>query len=202
MSDEKTIDLYLIQSPQVVPDDDNLRGYNRDLLRAYKNSIPIQDVNQFIGVIIAQVFSRGRKIKKLVIGSHGTGLPTGYGLFYIGKTAFTIDLFDDFAAAQLASLRGLGHYFARDADVYIMACKTGRDDTLLRAVSTALGGVRVHGYTDYITTTNWWIFGSSVDDGTDDEGTEIVCWPTVCRDWGRVDPRTGEHPIYKKQPLK
>jgi hypothetical protein len=56
-------------------------------------------------------------------------------------------------------------------------------------------------YTDYITTTNWWI-GSSVDDGTDDEGTEIVCWPTVCRDWGRVDPRTGEHPIYKKQPLK
>jgi hypothetical protein len=202
----ETMDLYLIQSPVVLPDDDNLRGYNRDLLKAYKNSIPVRDIGDFISRILMEVMKRHRLIKKLVIGSHGTGLPTGYGLFYIGRDKIQTGegwwegKYVEIGEAErqrLDCLRVLAPVFARDADVYVMACKTGNDGALLRKVSQALGGVRVHGYTDYITTTNYWL-SVSVDDGTDDGGKEIVCWPSECRDFSYRNPRTLEHPQWRR----
>jgi hypothetical protein len=181
MSD-KTMDLYLIQSPEAAfPDEDNVRGYNRDLLRYFKNSVPIIDLGDFICRIAREVGARRRLIKKLVIGSHGAGFGDGYGYFHIGKTLIRTG--DD---KEINTLKLIARFFVKDADVYLLACQTGQSTKLLRKVSAALGGVRVHGYTDYITTTNtgpfqWPFGGVSVDDGTDDEGKEIVCLPGSCR---------------------
>jgi hypothetical protein len=74
-----------------------------------------------------------------------------------------------------------------------MACRTGHATKLLQKVSRALGGVTVHGYANYITTTNYWLW-ASIDEGVGDEytinsgtsfeevpvGKHIVCWPTMC----------------------
>jgi hypothetical protein len=188
MSDE--MDLYLIQSPDVLLDDDNLRGYNKDLLRAYKNSIPVTDMWDFIGRLTIEVTTHHRLIKKLVIGSHGAGIVEGTGHFFLGGTMLNARSIN-----EINNLRVIAPFFAKNADVYILACKTGYAGELLRKVSKALGGVRVHGYTDYITTSNWglWV---TVDDGTDDEGKEIVCWPGECRDFSYTNPRTGNHPLW------
>ena len=174
MSDE-TIDLYLIQDPDVVfPDNDNTRGFNRELLRYYNNSIRIKNIWEFIFRLNVEVTVRRKLIKKLIIGSHGSGIPSGYGTFHIGSTLLNHE--DD----DINLLKRVAHLFVKEADVYIMACRTGYDQALLRKVSNALGGVRVHGYTDYITTTNYGLF-VTLDDGTDDEGSEIVCLPGSCR---------------------
>ena len=82
-------------------------------------------------------------------------------------------------------LRVLAPIFAKDADVYIMACKTGNDGTLLRRISTILGGVRVHGFTNYVYATNYLYWIATVDDDTDGENREIVCWPSQCKDYSR-----------------
>jgi len=181
MSDD-TFDLYLIQAPETAfPSDDNTRGYNRDLLRAYKGSLPVQNIGDFIGKVIFESLRRHQKIKKLVIGSHGAGLPGGYGHFYIGEN--TLDVKDE----RIEYLSLIKPYLAADADVYILACKTGFDEPLLQRVSRVLGGVRVHGYTEFITTTNY-LFFIDVDDGTDDGGRHIVCLPNKCVDY--VPPPT------------
>ena len=103
---------------------------------------------------------------------------------------------DDDGHEKLEKLRILAPIFTRDANVYIMACKTGNDGTLLRRVSTVLGGVKVHGYTDFVTATNYLLW-ASVDDEADDGNREIVCWPSECRDLSYINPRTGEHPRWK-----
>jgi hypothetical protein len=175
MSDE-TMDLYLIQTPDSCSGDENASGYLKDLLSAYRNSVPVRDIQDFILRVITESLQRRRQIKKLVIGSHGAGLGPGRrGSFYIGK-----NIIDRDEEEKLNSLRILAPFFAKNADVFILACRTGNDDFLLRKVSTVLGGVRVHGYTDYITTTNYWLW-ASVDDGTDDEGNEVVCLPSRCQ---------------------
>lgn len=179
MADENNaMDLYFIQDPDVVfPDDDNTRGYNRDLIKYYKTSIPIRNIHEFIARVSAEVAARRKLIKKLVIGSHGNGLVsdtgTRFGHFYIGETNLTED------DKRIELLKYIAPLLVKDADVYIVACKTGLATPLLQKVSKALGGVRVHGYTDYITTTNYLVF-VTLDDGTDDEGAEVVCLPGHC----------------------
>ena len=150
----------------------------------------MRDISDFIQRVLTAVVTRRRLISKLVIGSHGAGIPSGFGKFYIGLN--TIDQDDD---EKINRLRVLAAFFYKDADVYIMACKTGHATKLLQKVSRALGGVTVHGYTNYITTTNYWLW-ASIDEGVDDEyvifpdtsfeevhvGKHIVCWPTMCMD--------------------
>lgn len=180
MSEYRTMELYLIQSPESVwQTDDNTRGYNRDLVRYYRKSggIPIMDLQDFVNRVFSEVTGRKALIKKLVIGSHGSGDPTTRlgGVFYLGKNAVFHDSYQ-----YLEILGTIKRFLVRDAAVYILACRTGNDTRVLQAVSRALGGVRVYGYTDYITSTSYGFLGVSVDDGTGDEGKEVVCWPTVC----------------------
>jgi hypothetical protein len=183
------IELYLIQSPETAfPADDNTRGYNRDLFKAYRNGIPVSDITNFIHRVLIEVAVKRRRISKLVIGSHGSGIPSGYGHFYIGLNR--IDQDDD---EKINRLRVLAPLFEKNADVYIMACRTGHATKLLQKVSRALGGVTVHGYTNYITTSNYWLW-ASIDEGVGDSytiypdtsfeevhvGKHIICWPTEC----------------------
>lgn len=196
----KTMNLYLIQSPDTVPssdgnpDHDNPKDFLRNMLAAYRHSIPVRDIGDFVGRVLAEFFGRRRLVKKLIIGAHGYGLPSGVGLFYIGKE---IIMNDDDGEKKLERLRILRAVFAPNADVFIMACKTGNDGTLLRKVSAVLGGVRVHGYTDFVTATNYLLW-SSVDDETDDGNQEIVCWPTECRNLSYTNPMTGNHPRWNR----
>ena len=178
----RTMDLYLIQDPKTPlpkdpdPEADDPSGYNEHLLRYYRNSVPIRDVQDFLVRIRTEVMTRKRLIKRLIIGSHGgyTGGPSGVGYFYIGKTYMS-----EFSDKEFMLLSGVASFFVRNADVYIVACKTGNDSAVLRKLSKALGGVRVHGYTDYITTTNYGLF-ITLDDGTEDGGRHIVCLPGDC----------------------
>src|SRR5215204_5197081 len=101
-----TMSLYLIQDPAVVAPDqrkpndrkahEEMRDYNRDLLKHYHKSIAIKNIYEFICVIEILVMERQRLIKKLIIGSHGSGyynfeLDKGYGHFYIGDTMLITD---------------------------------------------------------------------------------------------------------------
>src|SRR5262245_59139934 len=127
----RTMDLYLIQDPDVVWDDGNSpKGYNRDLLRYYKNSIPIRDIWDFVGRITFEVARKRRLIKNLIIGAHGSGLPDGTGNFKIGRT-WIIAGDDDSSRRDLNTLRRVAPFFVRDADVYIVACRTGNATPLL-----------------------------------------------------------------------
>jgi hypothetical protein len=176
----RTMNMYLIQSPESVwqgGSDPLDRGYNRDLLRYFrkKGGMPVQDIGDFIKRVYVEVTQRRALIKKLVIGSHGTGEPTNSGHFRLGKTIIMEG--DD---KELHLLGAMRRFLVRDAEVYILACRTGYATDLLRKVSYALGGVRVYGYTEFITTTSYGFFGVGVDDGTSDGGKEVVCWPSIC----------------------
>jgi hypothetical protein len=193
-----TMDIYLVQSPTVVPesdgnpDHDSPRDFLRNMLKAYRKEIhhPVKDISDFVGRVMFEYISRRKLVKKMVIGSHGSGLATGYGLFYIGKDLI---MDDDDGHQKLERLRMLSAIFSPDAEVVLMACKTGNDGSLMRRVSSVLGGVKVRGYTDYVTATNYWLW-ASVDDETDDGSKEIVCWSGECRDFSQTDPRTKAHP--------
>jgi hypothetical protein len=174
------MNLYLIQSPEAVWQggrDPLDRGYNSDLLRYFhrKGSLPIQDIGDFINRVFTEVTRRQALIRKLVIGSHGAGEPNNVGHFRLGTTIITSG--DDKEIQLMGTMR---RFLARDAEVYILACRTGFATNLLRKLSAALGAVRVYGYTDFITTTSYGFLGVEVDDGTGDEGKELVCWPSIC----------------------
>jgi len=176
----KTMNMYLIQSPDTVwqgSQDPLDPGYNRDLLKYYrkKGGQPVQDIGDFIKRIYVEVTQRKALIKKLVIGSHGTGEPGNAGYFRLGTTIISSG--DDKEIHLIGTIK---NFLVRGAEVYILACRTGHATDLLRKLSFALGGVRVYGYTDFITTTNYGFFGVGVDDGTGDEGKETVCWPSIC----------------------
>src|SRR5690348_2866036 len=126
---EKTMNLYLIQSPEVFSywsprdsDEDDPRDALKNMLKAYRGSIPVRDVGNFVGRVFTEYFRQHLPIKKMVIGTHGTGLNNGYGLFYIGKDMI---MDDDDGHEKLERLRPLAPLFAPHADVFIMACKTG-----------------------------------------------------------------------------
>jgi hypothetical protein len=128
-----TMDLYLIQDPADYPkskDDGNYTGYLQDLLNAHKNSISVHDVRDFVQKVMTQYMIRCRRIKKMVIGAHGAGGASGFGgMFRIGKSWVTRD-----TKVELNTLRVLAPLFARDADVYIVACHTGYDQVVLNSV--------------------------------------------------------------------
>ena len=87
----ETMDIYLIQSPDVVaerdrrPDHDSPRDFVRNMLKAYETGIPVKDISDFVGRVMLEYFTKGKPVKKMVIGSHGAGLPNGHGYFYIGS---------------------------------------------------------------------------------------------------------------------
>jgi hypothetical protein len=167
-----TMSLYLVQHPAETYADDP--DANEQLLRHFRGSIAIRDINDFLSRIQTEVLNRHCLIQKLVIGSHGFGHDDGSGFFRIGRE---IMMADD---PRLVLLGTIKKFLTRDAEVYILACRTGRAKKLLQQVSFHLGGVRVYGYTDYITSTNFGPLGTMLDDGTDDEGLEFVCWPSIC----------------------
>jgi hypothetical protein len=172
----RTIDLYLIQDPATAfPADDNTRGYNRDLLDAYKGSIPVRNIQHFILSVQMAVATKRAFVRRLVIGSHGAAFGDGNGSFHIGENTIS---YNDERMRQFIHLKPL---FAPGGAVVLLSCRTGRDGALLRQVSRCFGGIPVHGFTDYITTSNY-LFWTSVDDGTDDEGSEIVCLANFCHD--------------------
>lgn len=192
----RTVDLYLIQAPESMLDEparageDNPRTFLKSLLKAYPDSIPVRDIRDFVNRVLAESLAKHRLIKKLVIGSHGYGdLATGYGQFYIGRE---IIISDKESWEKLDSLKVLAPAFAPGADVVIMACKTGVNGALLQKVSAVLGGVKVHGFTDYVTATDWWLFATASDE-TDDGNREIVCWPSECSDLSYTSPVSGHH---------
>jgi len=178
----KTIDVFVIQNTDkcVKADDkDNCEGYLQDLLRYYyfNGAVAVADIWDFIAVVTKKVMmSGGAKIKNLVIGSHGHGGAGAY--FRIGS-----DVIDHASTTELTSLRLLRPCFAKDADVFILACHTGQSKVLLQKVSEALGGVRVHGYTENIETN-----GFTLDDGTRDGGRQIVCIAGKCTSTDQQPP--------------
>ena len=165
----KTIDIFVIQNTDSCSkaiDKDNCEGYLLDLLGYYyfNGAVTVTDIWSFIGTVTTKVMmSGGAKIKNLVIGSHGHGGPGAY--FRIGN-----DVVDHASTKELTALTLLKPFFAKDADVFILACHTGQSKILLQRVSKSLGGVRVHGYTECIGTD-----GFTLDDGTRDGGDQILC---------------------------
>ena len=193
----ETMDIYLVQSPDVVPesdrnpDHDSPKDFLRNMLKAYKTGIPVRDVPDFVGRVMLEYFTKGKPVKKMVIGSHGAGLPNGYGHFYIGHEFIADDAKrgtrnsrnSGFSRRSSPAMRTFTSWLARPVT---MAPCCGR-------VSTVLGGVKVHGYTDFVTATNYLLW-ASVDDETDDGSKEIVCWPSECRDLSYINPQTGDSP--------
>ena len=56
--------------------------------------------------------------------------------------------------------------------------------------------MEVHGYTNFVTATNWGPFGATASDETDDDNKEIVCRPNGCIDLSHKDPKTGTYAKY------
>jgi hypothetical protein len=141
------------------------------LLCLFHLTLLVSDTNDFIKKVSNVAKGKGAKIKNLVIASHG-----GPGHFYFGN-----QLIDEDQNERLSRLRVLIPLLAEDADVYVLACRTGQDQALLMKMSWALGGVRVHGYTDYIRTTSYGLF-VTLDDGVNAEagGHEVVCLRNKC----------------------
>jgi hypothetical protein len=137
----------------------------------------VRDIDDFVGRVLAASFMAGKKVTKLVIGSHGSGIDSGYGNFHIGKTVINTDP-DDYKMLK-QKLWPIRTVLAAHAHVYLLSCRTGKSTALLGGVSDALGGIAVHGFTDYISTLNLYVY-TSVDDGTEDGGKEIVCWSNEC----------------------
>jgi hypothetical protein len=183
---EKTIDIFVLQPPDKCVDahnPDDCRDYLSGLKTYYQfNGITqVQDIQDFIKQIGEQVAKSGAKIKKLVIGSHGIGGKGAY--FRIGN-----NVIDQSSFPEIDALRRAAPFFAKNADVFIMACRTGQNETLLKRVSKALGGVKVHGYTDGIETD-----GITVD--IEGDGKENVCTESECT---KTDPR---FPDRKESPM-
>jgi hypothetical protein len=186
----KTIDIVVIQTPEKcvsATDKDNCEGYLSALSTYYQynSATTVKDIPDFINRIIAKVGSSGGRIKNLVIGSHGAG--GHYAYFRIGN-----DIIDNGSPDKINSLRILAPFFAKDADVFILACHTGENRTLLEKVSTALGGVKVHGYTGRIETD-----GITVDDGTSGGGKQTVCLRGNCTDTHQPLPDREDSPVLK-----
>jgi len=123
----KTFDLYLVQTPDAVPEvyKEN-RGANTAMFKYYHrryrgNTHYVKDIHDFVGRVLAEYFQRRRKLRKLIIGSHGVGTDTHYGEFWIGATKLDQSTGND----VLSWLWPLRAVFAPHAAVYIMACKTG-----------------------------------------------------------------------------
>ncbi|BDC51442.1 hypothetical protein F183_A37580 [Bryobacterales bacterium F-183] len=183
-----TFDLVLIQDPNNIPQ--RLLDYNpkihdhpADYLNALKSyfrqGVTIGNMNEFCGRIFAEVSLRKRLIKNLVIGAHGGYEDGKYegGHFYIGSTVITSGIG---SRNEHALLRRVAPFLSRDAHVYILACRTGNDRSVLSKVSECLGGIPVHGYTNYITTTSFGPYYTALDDGTGDGGKEVVCINGQC----------------------
>jgi len=187
-------DIYVIQDPDYyvyLPKDseskDSLQGQLYNLHRFFAarrdNPIYVKSLKDFVLQVLVQVIikrqaamaspagltslaSGGGKIRNLIIAAHGSP-----GVVYIGSNAITG------SDKELAELRKLAPYFARDANVYVLACRCGQTEDLLRKLSGAFGGAKVHGYTDYIVTRDYGIT-VTLSDGTDNGGKHIVCFRT------------------------
>jgi hypothetical protein len=174
MSDTDTFDLYLVQDPFYVLRD-NAKGQLYNLLSYYafsfKFTLPVNTTVDLVQKVMGVARARGQKLKTLVIASHGAA-----GTFYIGK-----DLIDRDADVYLSTLGQIAPFLDKNAEVYIVACFTAREREVLQKVSLALGGVRVHGYTEWIWTHNYGVL-VTMDDSVNSEGGghEIVCLANKC----------------------
>jgi len=174
------LELYLITDPATENQkDSNATGYLQDLLDNYQpeGAMAVRNVDDFVNRVVAVCLLTGKKVRKLVIGCHGNGLDTGSGVFHIGATPYVSS--KDDAEELKKKLAPIVPWLTAHADVYILTCKAGKSTVLLGMVSDALGGVAVHGFTDFIYTTSFLGY-TSVDDQTDDGADEIVCWSNEC----------------------
>jgi hypothetical protein len=177
---EKEIDIYTIQDPDTEKSGsaehskEDLQGQLTNLHRHYQqkgvHTIYVKDIRDFVRQVQAQTQNKGAKIRNLIIAAHGWP-----GFVRIGKDP--VNGSED----ELAILGKLAPLFARDANVYLLSCRTGQKGELLKNFSRAFGGVKVHGYTGYIVTTDYWINvtlddGTENDDGTGKKGKHVVCF--------------------------
>jgi TolA-binding protein len=173
MSDN-VIDIHAITDPDTVkrgdkehPIDD-LKGQLTNMRRHYENrgiqTIYVKSLSDLVRQAQEQAKKKGTKIRNLIIAGHGD-----VGIVRVGTSGVNGDKYD------AATLAGLKPFLAKDADVYILACHTGQREETLRSLSNALGGVKVHGYTGSIVTTDYWI-----DVGMVEEGKHIVCFKNRC----------------------
>ncbi len=185
-----TIDLYVVQAPGV-PSYDNKNGQNPDdflynMLGALPGSVPVKDLQDLIHRAHMEFFRWRRPIRNLIIAGHGWGEVidlTDYGQpgklvenggFHIGTSLFTADL-EQQTLDNIHALVALRPVFAPDAHVFLLTCRVGACQGLLRRISLALG-VPVHAYDNYVTATNYLLFRSTSDE-TDDDNNEVICWP-------------------------
>lgn len=175
---EKVFDIHIITDPDTVTRDGvssdgkpiskaDLKAHLTNMRKHYENrgvhTIYVKDLGDLVRQVQGQAQKKGAKIRNLIIGAHGA-----YGVCRIGKTLVNGDKND---AAALRKLRPL---FAKDANVYILACHTGQSENALKNISDAFGGVKVHGYTGNIVTTDYWL-----DVGMNEEGEHLVCFKNL-----------------------
>ena len=167
------VELYLITDPATEnQSDSNATGYLQDLLDNYQSegAMAVRNVDDFVNRVIAVCQLTGKKVRKLVIGCHGST-----GVFHIGATTYTWDDADKLKT----KLAPIVPWLTAHADVYLLSCKVANKPLALSILSDALGGVAVHGFTDWIYTTSFLGY-TSVDDQTDDGANEVVCWSNEC----------------------
>jgi hypothetical protein len=196
----KTIDLYVVQAPgfpgQFGANRQNPDDFLWNMLGALPDSVPVKDVQNFINRVHVEFFSRQRPIRNLVIAGHGSGelldlsaygepgkvLEEGH--FNIGTSRFSADFDRDKSGTDrtleyIHKLIALRPVFAPDAHVFLLTCKVGTCQRLLRLVAQAVG-VPVHAYTNYVTATDYLLF-KTANDETDDDNTEVICWQNECK---------------------
>ncbi len=153
---DNEIDIHAITDPDTVKRGDkehpieDLKDQLTNLHRHYQNrgvqTIYVKSLADLVRQAQEQAQQKGAKIRNLIIAAHGD-----VGIVRVGTTGVNGDKYD---AATLAGLKPL---LTKDANVYIMACHTGQREETLRSLSNALGGVKVHGYTGSVETTDYWI---------------------------------------------
>jgi hypothetical protein len=179
---EKEIDIYTIQDPDTIKGDsgphskEDLKGSLENMERHYRHrgvhTIYVKDIDDFVRQVQAEAQSKSAKIRNLIIGAHGAP-----GFVYLGKNPVNGD------NKELATLGKLAPFFAKGANVYLLSCRTGQKEELLQGISSAFGGVNVHGYTARIETTDYWLNVSLDVEDVDDRGKKgkhVVCFKNRC----------------------
>ncbi len=169
------MDLYLVQAPgtQGARGTQNPDDYLHNMLGALPGSAPIKNVKDLINRVHMEFFRRHRPIRKLVFAGHGSDFS-----FHIGESLFTADL-DNRTKDYINQLIALRPVFAPDARFFLLACKVGRCQGMLRSISVALGGIPVHAYENFVYASDYLLF-QSIDDKTDDNNNEVICWANGC----------------------
>jgi hypothetical protein len=158
------LDILILPDLSVTPDE---TGATAVEIKISKNYLLIKDIDDLISAIIREVVKRRKLVRTLTISSHGSEFH-----FRIGHEMISLN--DKFHLARIQKLTVLIPFFSKDAIVVISACNTGQDQKLLRAVSKALGGVKVRSFTGDVDVEG--IYGSVTP-----LGDHVICTQHSCQ---------------------